>query len=52
VNASSKTETIAARVTPDWKDGVSAIYRLWALGIMTAALTLATPVAYRIGGDN
>jgi len=52
VNNSSKIEGAATATALQSPGNVAALYWLWALGAVTVALTLATPTAFRIGGDN
>src|SRR5207244_9194338 len=52
VNAPSPAGGVATPATPGSRDDAAATYRLWALGAAAAALTLATPFAFRLGGDN
>jgi len=51
VSAAFSKERASTRDTAS-TDATIAIYRLSALGAVIVALTLATPFAYRIGGDN
>src|SRR5437870_4930373 len=52
VNNSSNMEGTVAAAVFKLPGSVAAIYWLWALGAVIVALTLATPFAFRIGGDN
>src|ERR1051326_7852776 len=52
VNNSSKIEDAATATAPQSPGSVASLYWLWALAAVTVALTLATPTAFRIGGDN
>ena len=48
----SKMQSASSAAALKLPGNVAAIYWLWALGAVTVALTLATPAAFRIGGDN
>ena len=48
MNGIASVAASASRTT----DAGSALIRLWALGAVTTALTLATPFVFRAGGDN
>jgi hypothetical protein len=52
VSASFDNERGAARAAPGAGTDSTALHRLWALAAVVAALTLATPFVFRIGGDN